>query len=71
MVEEANSQPLNEIGVNKFNQELFRLKHFGRNLPDVKQSVSAVHEAAYLESPISVQSKQIWCNNLIGISIGK
>ena len=51
MAEDANSQPLNQNGVDRLVNELYQLKHFGQDLQAVKQTVLAAHEAQNREIP--------------------
>jgi hypothetical protein len=51
----GNFRPLDEAGVGRKVQELYSLKHFGRNLQRVKNVVSQAHQATYREKPYRIQ----------------
>jgi hypothetical protein len=45
----ANCRPLDEEGLNRLVNQLYKLKHFGENLRAVKQTVATTHQATYRE----------------------
>jgi len=51
----ANSQSLNEAGVDDLVKNLYKLKHFGDELRDVKQTITEVYKATYRELPFRVE----------------
>jgi len=46
--------PLSEEGVDRQVNQLYNLKHFGKNLRAVKQTIASAHEATYRERPFRV-----------------
>ena len=56
--DDPSCRPLTQQDVNDKVQELYRLKHFGKNLEAVTKSISAVHEATYREIPHRVARNQ-------------
>ena len=51
----ANIKPLDEAGVARLVGELYKLKHFGKNLKSVKNVIARAHQATYRERPFRVQ----------------
>jgi hypothetical protein len=47
----ANFKPLNEAGVSQLVKQLYSLKHFGKNLQNVKDITAKAHQATYRERP--------------------
>jgi len=55
MESNANFKALDEEGVSRLVKELYKLKHFGKNLQSVKNVVATAHQATYRERPYRVQ----------------
>ncbi|KAL2076230.1 hypothetical protein VTL71DRAFT_1173 [Oculimacula yallundae] len=51
MSTDANLKPLDEAGVTALVKELYLLKHFGKNLQNVKDVTARAHQATYRERP--------------------
>jgi hypothetical protein len=51
-------QMLDEKGVGDLVATLYKLKHFGKNLQSVRNTVVAANEATYRERPINVNSRR-------------
>jgi hypothetical protein len=47
----ANFKPLDEAGVTQLVNQLYTLKHFGKNLQNVKNVTARAHQATYRERP--------------------
>jgi hypothetical protein len=47
----ANFKPLDEAGVSQLVKQLYSLKHFGKNLQNVKNVTARAHQATYRERP--------------------
>ncbi|KAJ5042314.1 uncharacterized protein L3040_004866 [Drepanopeziza brunnea f. sp. 'multigermtubi'] len=52
-MEDSNSsyKPLDEAGVSQVVDQLYALKHFGKNLRNVKNVTAQAHQATYRERP--------------------
>lgn len=53
----SKSELLTEQGVEAAVKELYKMKHFGKNLESVKQTISSVYQATYREMPFRVDSR--------------
>lgn len=60
MENNAKCQPLTEEGVDRQVKQLYDLKHFGKNLKAVKQTIASAHEATYRERPFRIGGKGPW-----------
>ena len=47
----ANFKPLDEAGVSQLVKQLYSLKHFGKNLQNIKNVTAKAHQATYRERP--------------------
>jgi GTPase SAR1 family protein len=54
----ANWNDLTDGGIDRIVRELYGLKHFGKNLRNLKQSIASAHQATYREKPYNVQRKR-------------
>lgn len=57
MNSQANWDDLREGAIDRIVQQLYRLKHFGTTLKNMKQGISAAHQATYREIPYTVRRK--------------
>lgn len=53
----AKYQVLNEAGVERLVDQLYRLKHFGKNLKSVKNTIATAHRATNRERPFRVHHR--------------
>lgn len=60
MENNAKCQPLTEEGADQQVKQLYDLKHFGKNLKAVKQTIASAHEATYRERPFRIGGKGPW-----------
>lgn len=54
---DANYRPLDPKSVARLANDLYKLKHFGKMLENVKLTIAAAHEGTYRERPHHVHSK--------------
>ena len=55
----ANWNDLREDAIDGIVQHLYRLKHFGTSLKNMKQSIATAHQATYREIPYTVRRKAL------------
>ncbi|KAH0561969.1 hypothetical protein GP486_003320 [Trichoglossum hirsutum] len=68
MKSNANYRPLDEEGVDRLVKELYKLKHFGKNLKTVKNVITRAHQATYRERPYRVQrTATSYSRSLLGV----
>lgn len=53
----ASRSCLDEISIDGMVEKLYGLKHFGGNLKDLKQKITAAHQATYREIPHTIRRK--------------
>jgi GTPase SAR1 family protein len=58
MVTDPAFNDLSEGGVDRMEQGLYNLKHFGENLRKLRHGITVVHEARYRERPYNVQRRK-------------
>jgi hypothetical protein len=61
----ANFKPLDEAGVSKLVDQLYSLKHFGKNLQNVKNVTAKAHQATYRERPHRLPRNQNTVKSLL------
>jgi hypothetical protein len=57
MASNATWTDLSEGAVDRMVQSLYSLKHFGKNLQDLKQGITTAHQATYRERPYTVKRR--------------
>ena len=57
MKSKANWDDLREGAIDRLVQELYKLKHFGTTLKNMKQDIATAHQATYREIPYTVKRK--------------
>ena len=65
MNNDANFKPLDEAGVSQLVDQLYSLKHFGKNLQNVKNITAKAHQATYRERPHRLPRNQNSVNRLL------
>ncbi|MCJ1360029.1 MAG: hypothetical protein MMC33_010032 [Icmadophila ericetorum] len=60
MKSNGNYKPLDEAGVDRVIKHLYNLKHFGKNLKSVQQTITTAHQSTYREMPYRVKVKGSW-----------
>lgn len=58
MASGGNEELLDEAGVEDLVEHLYKLKHWGKNLRDIKNNAEATHQAAYRERPFRPQTSR-------------
>jgi GTPase SAR1 family protein len=53
----ASWNELSEGGVDRMVQRLYKLKHFGKNLQNLREGIATAHQATYRERPYTVKRK--------------
>jgi hypothetical protein len=61
----ANFKPLDEAGVSQLVNQLYSLKHFGKNLQNVKNVTARAHQATYRERPHRLPRNQNTAKTLL------
>lgn len=59
MNSKANWDDLREGAIDRLVQQLYKLKHFGTTLKDMKQNIATAHQATYREIPYTVRRKPV------------
>ena len=59
MKSKANWDDLREDAIDRLVQELYKLKHFGTTLKNMKQNIATAHQATYREIPVTVRRKPL------------
>lgn len=63
MNSKANWDDLREGAIDRMVQQLYKLKHFGTTLKNMKQSIATAHQATYREIPYTVRRKPLLRKN--------